>query len=78
MAQATTPRYRQVFFKALVAMVTADAFDRHMRDRQYRAWAANEQQRAAVSRTALTRSARQIAPPYSAPKHDLRFPERPT
>jgi hypothetical protein len=62
-----------MFFKVLAAMVTADAFDRHMRDQQYRARAVAEEQRAAA---ALGRTGRQLAPPAAARQPDLRFPER--
>lgn len=43
-----------MFFKVLTAIVTADAFDRHMRDQQHRAWIAEEARRqpAAVTPTA--------------------------
>jgi hypothetical protein len=61
-----------VFFKVLAAIVTADAFDRHMREQQHRAWA---------SQMALG------AAPADRPKHqpgasrvqrgDLTAPERP-
>ena len=34
-----------MFFRVLAAMVTADAFDRRMREQQRRAWLAHEQLR---------------------------------
>lgn len=63
-----------MFFKALMAMVTADAFDRHMRDQQYRAWVAAEEARAAAASGAHRRL---FAPPARA-QYDSRRPERPT
>ena len=62
-----------MFFKAVMAMVAADAFDRHMREQQYRAWVAAEEARARATG----------APPlFTAPgepaAYDPRRPERPT
>ena len=63
-----------MFFRALIAMVTADAFDRHRREQQYRAWVAAEEARAAA---AAGQHRPLFAPP--APQHyDPRRPERPT
>ena len=39
-----------MFFRALAALVAADAFDRRMRDRQRRAWIAADNARAATTR----------------------------
>jgi hypothetical protein len=63
-----------MFFRAFVAMLTADAFDRHMRDQQYRAWAAAEETRAAAA-NAPHRPL--FAPPAGSGAYDLRQPERP-
>ena len=38
-----------MFFKVLTAIVTADAFDRHMREQQHRAWMADEARRQAAA-----------------------------
>jgi hypothetical protein len=65
-----------MFFKVLAAIVTADAFDRHMREQQHRAWAAEAAAPhgaiAAASRPPLGTQANQ------APGRDLQRPERPT
>jgi hypothetical protein len=59
-----------MIFRAFIAMVTADAIDRHMREQQYRARIAAEQARAAAARAAHSR-------PLEAPGFDPRRPERP-
>jgi hypothetical protein len=64
-----------MFFRAFVAMLTADAFDRHMREQQYRAWAATEAARAAAA-NAPHRPL--FAPPAGSGEYDLSRPERPT
>lgn len=63
-----------MFFRALIAMVTADAFDRHRREQQYQAWAAAEQARLAAD----PRARPLFAPPVAAPEYDPQRPERPT
>jgi hypothetical protein len=64
-----------MFFRAFVAMVAADAFDRHMRDQQYRARVAAEEARAA----AVAGSHRSVfAAPVERRGYDPRWPERPT
>jgi hypothetical protein len=62
-----------MFWRAFLAMVTADAIDRHRREQQYRAWVA-----AAEARIAAAEAPRRplFAPPAS-PTYDLRRPERP-
>ena len=60
-----------MFFRVLAAIVTADAFDRHLREQQRRAWAAEEARRQAAASTAGS-------PAQAAPAgRDLRAPERP-
>jgi hypothetical protein len=63
-----------MFFRAFVAMLTADAFDRHMREQQYRAWAATEEARAAAA-NAPHRPL--LAPPAGSRAYDPSRPERP-
>jgi len=41
-----------MFFRALAALIAADAFDRRMRERQLRAWLAAEAAHAAAARSA--------------------------
>jgi hypothetical protein len=53
-----------MFFRALIAMVTADAFDRHMREEQYRGWVAAEEARAAAA-------AGQHRPLFAPPASDI-------
>jgi hypothetical protein len=62
-----------MFFKALMAMVTADAFDRHMREQQYRAWVAAEEARAAAAGA----EHRPLFAPPAPQQYDPRRPERP-
>jgi hypothetical protein len=61
-----------MFLKAVMAMIAADAFDRHMREQQYGAWVVAEEARARV--TGAT-------PLFTAPglpaAFDPRRPERP-
>jgi hypothetical protein len=59
-----------MFWRAFVAMVTADAIDRHRREQQYRTWAAAR----AVAANAPRRP--MFAPPAN-PAYDLTRPERP-
>ncbi len=61
-----------MFLRAFVAMVTADAFDRRMREQQYRAWVAAEE-----ARVAADPRARPLFVP-GRPAFDPRRPERPT
>jgi hypothetical protein len=63
-----------MFFRAFVAMLTADAFDRHMREQQYRAWVAIEEARAA---TATGPHRPMFAPSPGSGEDDLSRPERP-
>lgn len=63
-----------MFLRAFLAMVTADAIDRHRREQQYWAWVAAEEARVAASngpRRPL------FAPPAECSEYDLRRPERP-
>jgi hypothetical protein len=59
-----------MIFRAFIAMVTADAIDRHMREQQYRARLAAEQARRAAPAASYDR-------PLEAPGFDPRHPERP-
>ena len=61
-----------MFLRALVAMVTADAVDRRMRQRQYRAWVAAEEARVAADPRARPLFVRETS------VFDPRWPERPT
>jgi hypothetical protein len=63
-----------MFLRALITMVTADAFDRHRRERQYQAWVAAEQARLAAD----PRARPLFAPPVAARECDAQRPERPT
>jgi len=64
-----------MFLRALLAMVTADAFDRHRREQQYRAWVAAEEARIA----AASGPRRPLFAPPTGPLHyDPCRPERPT
>ena len=66
-----------MFFKVLAAMVTADAFDRRMREQQRRAWLAQDQLRR--SGTAAPLTAPDSAPTGRQPAGwDSRAPERAT
>jgi hypothetical protein len=62
------------FCRALIAMVTADAIDRHMRERQYGAWVAAEEARA----VAATGQRRPLFAPSAPEQYDPRRPGRPT
>lgn len=42
-----------MFFKALAAMVAADVFDRHMREKQYERWNSTERRQGASRRRLL-------------------------
>jgi hypothetical protein len=64
-----------MFLRALATIVAADAFDRHMRDQQYRRWVAAEEARAAA---ANDEHRPLFAPPVEPPGFDPRHPERPT
>jgi hypothetical protein len=67
-----------MFFKALVAMVTADAVDRRMRDRQYKTWVAAEQRRAAAADPGLRGAQQQLeSARIDERRLNLRAPERP-
>jgi hypothetical protein len=61
-----------MFLRAFVAMVSADAFDRHMREQQYRAWVAAEEARVAADPRARPLF---VSEPSA---FDPRWPERPT
>lgn len=61
-----------MFLRAFLAMVTADAVDRRMRQRQYRAWVAAEEARVAADPRARPLFFRE------PPAFDPRWPERPT
>jgi hypothetical protein len=63
-----------MFWRAFLAMVTADAIDRHRREQQYRAWVAAEEARVAASNGPR----RPLFAPPVAPRYDLLRPERPT
>lgn len=63
-----------MLWRAFVAMLTADAFDRHMREQQYRAWVAAEEARAAAANGPHRPL---FAPPPGAREYDPRRPERP-
>jgi hypothetical protein len=65
-----------MFFKVLAAIVTADAFDRHMREQQHRAWAAEAA--APHGRTPAASRAPLGTQANDAPAWDLQRPERPT
>ena len=62
-----------MFWRAFVAMVTADAIDRHRREQQYRTWAAKEKARAAAANAPR----RPVFAPPATPAYDLTRPERP-
>jgi hypothetical protein len=59
-----------MFWRAFLAMVTADAIDRHTREQQYRTWAEIRVAAARAPRWPL------FAPP-ATPGCDLTRPERP-
>jgi hypothetical protein len=62
-----------MFWRAFLAIVTADAIDRHRREQQYRAWVAAEEARAA----AANGPHRPLYAPPAEPQYDLQRPERP-
>jgi hypothetical protein len=64
-----------VFFKVLAAIVTADAFDRHMREQQHRAWAAQEAPHGAGAPASASPGGSQVA---GVSSWDSGAPERPT
>ena len=64
-----------MFWRAFLAMVTADAIDRHKREQQYRTWVAAEQARVAASNGP---DGPLFAVPARPSEYDLRRPERPT
>jgi hypothetical protein len=66
-----------VFFKVLAAIVTADAFDRHMREQQHQAWAAQEASHGAGAPDAASSDGSQLAP-AGVSGWDSGAPERPT
>ncbi len=66
-----------MFFRVLAAMVTADAFDRRMREQQRRAWLAQDQLRR--SGPAAPMISPRSAPPDAQPAGwDSAAPERRT
>ena len=62
-----------MFWRAFLAMVTADAIDRHRREQQYRAWVAAEEARVA----AAAGPRRPLFAPPTDPHYDVQRPERP-
>lgn len=64
-----------MFFKVLTAIVTADAFDRHMREQQHRAWVAEEARRQAAAVTPMATPGQDRT---SADASAWSAPERPT
>jgi hypothetical protein len=64
-----------MFFRAFVAMVTADAVDRRMREQQYRGWVAAEEARAAAANSPRRPL---FAPPSGSWGYDPLRPERPS
>ncbi|HEY8770414.1 MAG TPA: hypothetical protein VIM03_07710 [Thermoleophilaceae bacterium] len=66
-----------MFFKVLAAMVTADAFDRHAREQQRRAWAGANARSTGVT-GALPHARPALEPPGGAHRLDMQAPERPT
>ena len=65
-----------MFFKVLAAMVTADAFDRHKREQQRRAWIAADTGRPATPGAAPAPA--RVVPPPTAGTFDLSAAERPS
>lgn len=63
-----------MFFKVLAAMVTADAFDRHKREQQHRAWVAADAGRAATPGAAPAPA--HVVPPATAGTFDVPARER--
>jgi hypothetical protein len=66
-----------VFFKVLAAIVTADAFDRHMREQQHRAWVAHEASHGAGAPDAGSPHG-SLPAAAGVPDWDSGAPERPT
>ena len=64
-----------MFWRAFLAMVTADAIDRHRREQQYRTWVAAEQARIAASNRPLRPL---FARPTQPSDYDPQRPERAT
>jgi len=62
-----------MFWRAFLAMVTADAIDRHRREQQYRAWVAAEEVRIAAAKGPR----RPLFAAPAAPQYDPQRPERP-
>ena len=60
-----------MILRAFIAMITADAIDRHMREQQHRGWVAAEQARFAAA------GASRRPPLAVLPDFDPRRPERP-
>ena len=76
-ARTTRREEFNVFFEVLAAIVTADAFDRHMREQQHRAWIAQDAPRGA--RAAAPASGHPSGPTSGGPSGwDAGAPERPT
>lgn len=65
-----------MFFRVLAAIVTADAFDRHMREQQRCAWGAEEARRQAAA-SALPPAPGAGVPTAPGGAWDSRAPERP-
>ncbi len=64
-----------MFFKVLAAIVTADAFNRHMREQQHRAWAAATATRdGGIAATPRQQPGTQSG---EQPRWDIQRPERP-
>jgi hypothetical protein len=61
-----------MFWRAFLAMVTADAIDRHRREQQYRAWVAAEE-----ARVVAEGPRRPLFAPPKDPPYDVQRPERP-
>lgn len=64
-----------MFFKVLAAIVTADAFDRHARERRYRAWIGEDAGRREVG---IAPMPDRPSAPAEPRRWDLSAPERPT
>jgi hypothetical protein len=59
-----------MILRAFIAIVAADAIDRHRREQQHRAWVAADQARAAADAPSR--------PPLASGRFDPLRPERPT
>jgi hypothetical protein len=66
-----------VFFKVLAAIVTADAFDRHMREQQYRAWLAQDELRKGGAAAPVTAPGSDATAPWRADRASA-VSDRPT